>query len=443
MQDWKTYNSAVIGGGIAGLTAATLLARAGKSVILYERSSHLGGRAGSVVGNEFVFNQGPHALYRGGGGMEVLRELGVEFTGQVPGGKGMWISVRGKLHKQPGGIISLMASQAFTISAKLELSAFLAKLGQLDVAQWNWVSLSQWLEERVKHEQVRQLVAALCRVSTYANAPDLQSAGASLRQVQIALGAGVLYLDHGWQTLVGELRRAAAEAGVLLVVNQAVHQIQPDGAGWAIGIEKDYACRAESVVLAVPPAVAVALTRDTAGEIMAESVKKMIPVEAACLDIGLKRLPRPEHRFALGIDRPFYFSLHSAWAKLAPESGALIHAAKYLHPNQSNDAKAVECELEDWLESIQPGWRNELVVRRYLPKMRVYPALAMASAGGLVGRPGPVVTGVKNLFLAGDWVGDQGLLADAALLSAKRAAQLVIRGESVQGCLTEAVGLYS
>lgn len=437
------YNAAVIGGGIAGLTAATLLARAGKSVILYERSSHLGGRAGSVVSNEFVFNQGPHALYRGGGGMEVLRELGVGFTGQVPGGKGMWISVRGKLHTQPGGIVSLMTSPAFTISAKLELGAFLAKLGKLDVAQWNRVSLSQWLEGQVKHEQVRQLVGALCRAATYANAPDLQSAGASLRQVQIALGAGVLYLDHGWQTLVDELHRTAAEAGVLLVINQLVHQVQPDGAEWAIGIEREFACRAESVVLAVPPAAAVALTRDTAGEIIAESVKKMIPVEAACLDIGLRRLPRPDHRFALGIDRPFYFSLHSAWAKLAPEGGALMQAAKYLDLNKSNDAKMIESELEDWLESIQPGWRNELVVRRYLPKMRVYPALAMASAGGLLGRPGPVVPGVDNLFLAGDWVGDQGLLADASLLSAKRAAQLVIRGDCGQRSLTEGVGLYS
>ena len=429
MNDSKTHEAAVIGGGIAGLTAAILLARAGKSAILYETSMHVGGRAASLVKDGFVFNQGPHALYRGGGGIDLLRELGVQFSGLVPGGQGMWIALRGKLFTQPAGIASLMASTAFTIPAKLELGIFLAKLEKLNVARWNNVSLREWLQRQVKREEVRQLIAALCRVSTYANAPALQSAGESLRQVQIALGAGVLYLDNGWQTLVNELHRAAVEAGVQLAMNQAVNQVQPDGKGWQIVANSGDSCRAESVVLAVPPGAAAWLTKESAGEVIARWSEKMIPVEAACLDVGLKRVPRPDHRFALGVDRPFYFSLHSAWAKLAPDGGALIHAAKYLDPSEANDAKRVERELEDWLESIQPGWRDELVIRRYLPKMRVYNAAAIASAGGLAGRPGPIVPGINNLFVAGDWVGSEGLLADASLLSAKRAVELLVRGE--------------
>ena len=42
-------NVAVIGGGLAGLTAANFLARAGFSVTLFEKSSAIGGRAkGSI-----------------------------------------------------------------------------------------------------------------------------------------------------------------------------------------------------------------------------------------------------------------------------------------------------------------------------------------------------------------------------------------------------------
>ncbi|HJQ84564.1 MAG TPA: FAD-dependent oxidoreductase, partial [Candidatus Binatia bacterium] len=36
-------NAIVVGGGLAGLTAATLLARAGRRVTLYERSPAVGG----------------------------------------------------------------------------------------------------------------------------------------------------------------------------------------------------------------------------------------------------------------------------------------------------------------------------------------------------------------------------------------------------------------
>ena len=49
-----------------------------------------------------------------------------------------------------------------------------------------------------------------------------------------------------------------------------------------------------------------------------------------CLDVALSSLPDKDVLFALGVDRPLYFSVHSAHAKLAPEGGALIHVSKYL-----------------------------------------------------------------------------------------------------------------
>ena len=50
----------IIGAGIAGLTTATLLARSGKAVTLFEQSSkEIGGRARTTVIDGFHFNQGP------------------------------------------------------------------------------------------------------------------------------------------------------------------------------------------------------------------------------------------------------------------------------------------------------------------------------------------------------------------------------------------------
>lgn len=50
---------AVIGGGIAGLATAALLARDGHEVTLLEQSAHLGGRAGSWEHDGFRFDTGP------------------------------------------------------------------------------------------------------------------------------------------------------------------------------------------------------------------------------------------------------------------------------------------------------------------------------------------------------------------------------------------------
>ena len=53
----------IIGGGLAGLTTAALLARSGKAVTLFERASkEMGGRARTEQVDGFYFNQGPHAL---------------------------------------------------------------------------------------------------------------------------------------------------------------------------------------------------------------------------------------------------------------------------------------------------------------------------------------------------------------------------------------------
>src|ERR1051326_8320976 len=70
---------AIVGGGIAGLTAAAVLSRSGKTVSVFERAGHAGGRAQTQNLEGFHFNLGPHALYRGGHAFRVLGELGISI----------------------------------------------------------------------------------------------------------------------------------------------------------------------------------------------------------------------------------------------------------------------------------------------------------------------------------------------------------------------------
>jgi phytoene dehydrogenase-like protein len=114
-------------------------------------------------------------------------------------------------------------------------------------------------------------------------------------------------------------------------------------------------------------------------------------------------------------------------AKLGPDGGAVIHVAKYLNPATSTDAKTDEQELEQLLDLMQPGWRGVMVERRFLPHMTVYHALPTATMKGLAGRPEPTISGINNLYIAGDWVGAEGMLADASLASAKQAAMLLLQ----------------
>jgi hypothetical protein len=65
-----------------------------------------------------------------------------------------------------------------------------------------------------------------------------------------------------------------------------------------------------------------------------------------------------------------------------------------------------------------------LVKKRPLPYMIVSNALVTAAAGGLAGRPDVKIA--DNLYIVGDWVGNEGLLSNASFASAKRAAQLIL-----------------
>lgn len=74
-----------------------------------------------------------------------------------------------------------------------------------------------------------------------------------------------------------------------------------------------------------------------------------------------------------------------------------------------------------------------LVEKRFLPTMIAANALPTAAMGGLAGRPGVEVEGVSGLYLAGDWVGPTGMLADAVFASAGVAADLAARRLAIPG----------
>jgi phytoene dehydrogenase-like protein len=115
--------------------------------------------------------------------------------------------------------------------------------------------------------------------------------------------------------------------------------------------------------------------------------------------------------------------VHSAAAKLAPDGGASIALARYLGPDEQPSREELEADFERMLDSLQPGWRKQVVTRKLLRDLIVAHDAPQAARGGLAGRaPGPV-DGIANLWLAGDWIGPTGMLADAALASARVAGR--------------------
>jgi phytoene dehydrogenase-like protein len=425
----KRVDVAVVGGGLGGLAAAAYLARSGRSVLVLERTSAVGGRAATHEEHGFRLNLGPHALYAASAGVRVLRELGVPFQGGKPSASGAYAVDGGRKHTLPGGFLSLVTTGLFGLPAKLETARLLASFHKLDARTLHGISVDEFLHGAVRLEDVRRLVRALFRVATYVNDPERLAAGVAVRQLQLALGEGVLYLDGGWQRLVEGLLAAARTAGAEVASGSHVSEIVPADGRWTVRLRWGAEVDAGTVVVAASPEVASGLVDHGAHATLRRLAEVAIPVRAACLDLGLSRLPDPRGRFALGIDHPLYCSVHSAVAQLAPAGGATVHVAKYLPPGRESDPKADESELERLMDLVQPGWRELVVARRFLPAMVVCNGLPTAASGGLPGRPGPEVPGLAGFYLVGDWIGPEGFLADATLASARLAAERITEGE--------------
>ncbi|HET9591618.1 MAG TPA: FAD-dependent oxidoreductase, partial [Solirubrobacterales bacterium] len=225
---------------------------------------------------------------------------------------------------------------------------------------------------------------------------------------KLGIAPGVRYLEGGWQSLVDALAAKGEAAGARLRTRAAVRVIHQEAGGWTVALDEE-TLHADVLVVAVgEPGDAAKLLGDRAPAAPGPAA------ELSVLDLGLRNLPRRTRRFALGVDAPTYLSRHSP-----PDhrDGALLSLASY--------AREPREALEELADTVQPGWRDRLLFDRFLPRMVPVSAIATPQAGGLGGRP--QVDRGDGLFLAGDWIGPEGWLVDAAISSGAAAAAAALR----------------
>ncbi|MEI8199947.1 MAG: NAD(P)/FAD-dependent oxidoreductase [Eubacteriales bacterium] len=74
-----TYDAVIVGGGIAGLTAAAYLSKSGYKVIICEKEKKIGGLVNSFVYKGFTFDGGIRAFENSGIIMPMIRQLGLDI----------------------------------------------------------------------------------------------------------------------------------------------------------------------------------------------------------------------------------------------------------------------------------------------------------------------------------------------------------------------------
>ena len=401
---------AVVGGGVAGLLAAAYVSLSGRQAVVFEATSRLGGRAATRVSDGFHFNQGPHALYAAGEFATSLRALGITINGGSPdvaSGVALWQRGTAPLSNAravDAGHLDVTASNAAGEFFHSIRNGLVADAG---------IPLASAIASLPP--DARAVVEAFVRLTTYVHAPAEIEARRAFDQLRTSQ-SGAIYVDGGWASLVDGLVACDPMKSVEVRLNTRVTRVSTDAAGNFLCVGDKYREHFSAVVLALPPRRSLSIL-DTP-ELKA-AVAEQRPVSIVGLDLGLAALPDHWPNFVLGMDLPNYLSVHSAVANLAPDPGALVHAVRYLAPDEEPISAHVE-ELEAMCDLVIPGWRDLVRHRQRLSGATVAHDFPRASNSGQVAAFDS--SGVPGVFLAGDWVGETAMLVDAAAVSAKRAA---------------------
>src|SRR5579863_488205 len=255
----RSIDAIVIGGGIAGLVAAAFASKGGASVLLLEASPKFGGRARTRIVSGYHFNQGAHALYRGGFLDEILHDLGVVVTGNVPAlAAGFFVSDN-KLHRAPFSATGLAATTLLSDAEKHEMALLFRRLRDRSTEPPPGTSSEDALAALSPSPRVRSVLAAMVRVTSLVHASNVADGRALLDQLHGGLTRNVLYLDGGWGTMIDGLMSACVELGACLRSSCRVASVEP-GPPWRVTLVEGTALTARAVILAVNPAQATVLS---------------------------------------------------------------------------------------------------------------------------------------------------------------------------------------
>lgn len=368
----------VIGGGVAGLTAAITCAENGADVRLLEAHETLGGRARSTEG-DYKANLGPHAIY-GGVLSEWLKPRGLLPPLARPLLTGVRFHYEGGIHRTPP--LSL-------IPPGLRLRGRMAPVDQ---------SFRSWVTD---HSDARTaaLLSSLAGVYTFYHDPGELSAAFVWERTQRLLlnpKPPARFVIGGWSTLVAALERHARSLGVAIIAGERVDTIP------------------------AAPAI-VALELSDARDLLRNEELHWPSGRTVCLDLGLSER-RGDPWIVSDLDNSGWIERYTAQdSSLAPSGEQLVQAQMPIKPEE--DAEEAATRLERMLDASFEDWRERVTWRRRQIMDARSGALDMP---GTTWRDRPAIDQGDGVFLCGDQAAAPGCLAEVSFASAIEAASLAV-----------------
>jgi phytoene dehydrogenase-like protein len=369
----------IVGGGLAGLTAAISCAEQGAAVRLLEAHDELGGRARTMSGR-YRANLGPHALLSGSPFWHWLGERDLIPPHARPPLSGVRFRWRDDIRRVPAVGAAVAALRLRGRSAPIDLD------------------FRTWAGNQVGSDAADAL-ARSAGILTYHHDPGELSAAfvwEPLVRGLLSAPPAARYPLGGWSAIVARLQDRAVALGVVIETDARVEELPP-------------------------PPVIVATELGAARALLGDETLQWLSGHAVCLDLALTRR-RGDPFVVVDLQETGWVERYTAADRsLAPEGEDLIQAQMPVAPGES--AASAADRLERLLDAAYVDWRERETWRR---------RQVMDGRTGALDPPGkswrdrPRVDRGDGVFLAGDMVAAPGCLSEIAWASAIEASRLAV-----------------
>jgi squalene-associated FAD-dependent desaturase len=422
-------NTVVIGGGLAGITAAVSLAEAGASVTMLEAKPRLGGATTSFARGDLVVDTGQHVFLRcctayrdllGRLGMTEHAPLQPRFdvTVVTPSGRTrLWRnSLPSPLHLAP----ALLSYNLLSFPERSRVARAALGFRGVDPAdpEADRIRLGDWMARHGQDERARRALWDLFTISTLNIPGDQACLALAAKVVKTGLLGDSDAADIGVPALpLGELHGDAAsrlldKLGATVRLKTKVAEIQPrEGGGFTVTTAPSAGTdlpgeniNADAVVLAVPHEAAAELI--PAGALPAAAVAGWAGLGAAPIvnvhaiyDRKVMDLP-----FAAGVDSPvqWVFDRTRISGMYARGDDGQYLAISLSAADEYVDKPVAEMreQFVPRLEELFPAARDAKLTEFFVTRE---PRATFRQAPGCMALRPKAATSLPGLVLAGSW----------------------------------------
>jgi 15-cis-phytoene desaturase len=419
----------VVGGGLAGLSAAARLTHNGYDVTLLEKAPKLGGRAITIPLKGFNFNFGAHAIYARD--KSILRkfehEIGLNVNWKDFSPSKAYYDMGSYTTPMPATLEGLYRTKVLDSQDKVRFAYEVFKTMSSIERGEEGIPIGEYLQKETP--QVRDLLLTIASSNFFTNEPERIPSTLFFDYYRrlFATQRAVSYIGGGWQAIVEAFAGIIEQNGGKIITKEKVSRIELDGNKiTALYGKEDTVYTADHYMLCIPPKECSQLFAETPFHKYFEEYVRYSPTQVVVYDIGLsERIASPFTYIYQKAQKVFITDISYYDTTCVPEGGQLMQAVAYLNEEEIAQNKADEkvSIIESVYDKHFPGWRDRLVAKRVSKKATVQEIKCIDDQ-----RLMPVkFHSLPNAYFAGDWCQGKGQLSELSFTSAYEATRRIMR----------------